>query len=96
MGTRLTPEHLALYKKIDELLWNNGSPLGSSGSPEDRNEYYSYLPRVFRMTVDGSSCSAIAEYLQTIARKHPGASCNALQCFEIATSIVQERTVRSL
>ena len=94
MARRMLPEHMELYKKIDELLWNNGSPLGCTGTQEDRDEYYHYLPQVFRMTVEGSSCSAIADYLQSIARKHQGASFDALQCARIATCIIQEKKVR--
>jgi len=91
MGRRLHPEHLELYKRIDELLWNGGSPLGSAGTPEDRDEYFHYLPRVFRMTVEGSSCSTIADYLRSIAQRQEGSSFDAQRCTEIASCILREK-----
>ena len=96
MGRRLLPEHVALYKKIDEILWNDGKFLGTAVSPEGREEYFACLPQVFRMTVEGSSCSAIADYLQSIAKRHQGASFDALQCTTLAAHIVEQKKGRRL
>jgi len=94
MGQRLGPEHLELYKKIDQILWNDGCPLGCTGTPEDRDEYFHYLPRVFRMAREGASCGDIADYLRTIAQRTQGHPFDAPRCAALASSIVQERNMR--
>ena len=91
MGSRLRPEHLALYKRIDEILWNCWEPCGTSADPEARDGYYDCLPQVFRMVVAGSSSSTIADYLQKIGQKRTGLAGNAVKYTEIADTIVHER-----
>jgi hypothetical protein len=74
MGKKLPPEEMELYRRTDEVLHYIWDPIGVSGAPEVRDEYYSYLPRVFSMlssTVDGKE---IVEYLISVERDMMGLS----------------------
>lgn len=53
MGHKLPPDQMALYRRIDEILRNDWDPIGVSGIPEARDEYYDYLPIVFRLVLGG-------------------------------------------
>jgi hypothetical protein len=90
MGRRLRPEHVALYKRIDAILWNRWVPLGMEAVPGSQDDYYGYLPQVFRMAVDGSGSGAIADYLRRIEQERMGFAGNERKCAEIADFIVHE------
>ena len=49
MGQKLPAKQLELYKRIDEVLWQDWDPIGVSDCEGARDEYHSYLPKVFRM-----------------------------------------------
>jgi hypothetical protein len=72
MGQKLRPDQLELYKRIDEILWNDWDPIGVSGSSDGRDEYYAYLPHVFRMALKNTAPSSIAEYLNNVAANRMG------------------------
>lgn len=72
MGTKLPPKQLDLYQGIDEILWLDWDPIGISGTPEARDEYYSYLPHVFKLAMEDSSPLKIAEYLDWVVRESMG------------------------
>ncbi|HEX9173426.1 MAG TPA: hypothetical protein VF861_12260, partial [Telluria sp.] len=48
---------------VDEVLHYIWDPIGVSGMPMARDEYYSYLPQVFSLVRDGASVDRIATYL---------------------------------
>jgi hypothetical protein len=60
MGKKLPPEQLELYQKLDEILWADWDPIGISDVSEARDEYYSYLPRVFHLALEFSDAIIIA------------------------------------
>lgn len=72
MGQKLPPEQLALYNRLDEILWNDWDPIGVSSIEEARDEYYGYLPEVFHMVIEGAPTSRIAAYLQWVATERMG------------------------
>ena len=52
-----------VYKEIDELLWNEWDPIGVNDVEVARDEYYNYLPEVFRLKMQGAETENIANYL---------------------------------
>ena len=72
MGTKLPAEQLALYKDIDEILFYKWDPIGISDSDWSRDEYQSYLPKVFQLALDNSDPSLIAKYLTWVATERMG------------------------
>jgi hypothetical protein len=63
MGTKLPPQELELYLAIDALLLNEWDPIGISGIEEAKDEYYAYLPQVFKMVMENTASAEIANYL---------------------------------
>jgi len=72
MGRKLPPEQLAVYNRLDEILWNDWEPIGVSGIEEARDEYYAYLPEVFHMVLEAAPTSRIAAYLHWVATERMG------------------------
>jgi len=74
MRKKLPPEQLELYKRIDEILFYKWDPIGISDSDGARDEYQSYLPRVFRMAIEFQSPDKVSEYLTAVATESMGLS----------------------
>lgn len=72
MGQKLPLDQLALYKRIDEILWKDWDPIGISDMPQARDEYYGYLPHVFSLALDNQPAEKIAEYLHWVASERMG------------------------
>jgi hypothetical protein len=72
MGQQLPPEQLALYNRLDEILWKDWDPIGVHGIEEARDEYHSYLPEVFQMVLKGVHSSRIAAYLHYVVKERMG------------------------
>lgn len=87
MGKKLPPEHLALYNRLDEILWKDWDPIGVYGMKEARDEYYAYLPDVFRMVLEGTPSSCIAEYLHGIATQRMGLTSSLSDHMAVAKKI---------
>jgi hypothetical protein len=60
MGEKLSPKELALYRAVDEVLHYVWDPIGVAGAPRARDEYFSYLPKVYGMVKAGSDPESIA------------------------------------
>jgi hypothetical protein len=61
-----------LYHRIDEVLHYMWDPVGASGTPEARDEYYSYLPQVFTLLKNGATEVEIEKHLTTIENESIG------------------------
>jgi hypothetical protein len=72
MGKPLPPDQLEVYKRIDDILWRDWDPIGVTGIEQARDEYYAYLPEVFRMLLEGATSSEIAAYLQQVTTQSMG------------------------
>ncbi|MEO1520191.1 MAG: hypothetical protein AAFU78_05380 [Cyanobacteria bacterium J06633_2] len=72
MGQCLPPEQMILYHRIDEILYHRWDPIGISGSTGARDEYYGYLPMVFRLALENQNPQPIARYLTTITTEQMG------------------------
>ena len=92
MGKRLPSDQLALYKRIDEILWEDWDPIGITGSDDARDEYQSYLPGVFALALNRSDVEEIANRLHLIERHSMNLPGNRDHCVWVATKIRDERT----
>ena len=91
MGRKLPPDQLALYKRIDEILWKGWDPIGVSDIPEARDEYYDYLPEVCKLAIEGASAKTIPEYLHSVETETMGLSGNLRHCGEVAKIILRDK-----
>lgn len=83
----LTHEQI-LYRQIDEILWNDWDPIGINDCDEARDEYYSYLPHVWRFKLQGADAETIAQYLWTIETGNMGLNGNIEHCRKVANKII--------
>ncbi len=92
MGEKLTGKELALYKTIDEILWNDWDPIGVNDFGEDaRDEYYSYLPKVYTMVNENFSAQEIGQYLFKVEFDMMGMPSTLERCILIAEKILKEK-----
>lgn len=80
---------MALYKRIDEILWRDWDPIGVFGASGARDEYRSYLPNVFRLILDGAGQNQIAEYLFSIETNAIELSGDKERCTRIADLLLK-------
>ncbi len=89
MGQKLPPKQLEFYKRIDEVLFYKWDPIGISDSSWPRDEYYSYLPRVFALALENESPEPIAEYLSIVTTENMGLAGAKSHDMEIANLILE-------
>ena len=88
---QMPAKQLELYKRIDEILWRDWDPIGVSDSEAARDEYHSYLPKVFRMALEDASQQEIAKYLFLNETKSMGMDGDMQRCLNIATLVLNAR-----
>ena len=88
MGKKLPPDQLDLYKRIDEILFYKWDPIGVSDIDWSRDEYHSYLPRVFSMALEYETPEKIAEFLTTISTDNMGLSSRPKHDLKIAELVL--------
>ena len=91
MGSKLEENMLALYKRIDEILYYEWDPIGVSDDNLARDEYHSYLPRVFAYTIEGESIESIAKYLGIVRIESMGLSSNPDHDLKVARLIIESK-----
>lgn len=88
MGKRLSKSDLELYNTIDQILWKDWDPIGVyNTSGIARDEYYSYLPKVYEMVKTISTKDEIAHYLFSVETLSMGLSGNKKKCEKIALKL---------
>ena len=55
MGQKLSPEDASLYRAVSEILLHDWDPCSVSDVPEAQDEYYGYLPQVFRLVQESAT-----------------------------------------
>ncbi|MCC4283920.1 hypothetical protein LL273_09290 [Marinobacter salarius] len=89
MGKKLPPDQLEFYRRVDEILYYKWDPIGVSDSDWARDEYQSYLPRVFVLALEGNSSEIIANYLGVVSTESMGLSHTPEHDLKIARLIIE-------
>jgi hypothetical protein len=63
MSSKLTSEQNELYQRVAEVLHYLWDPIGVSDCPEARDEYDSYVPKVFSLLIHHSDPNEIVQFL---------------------------------
>ncbi len=92
MGEKLSPQQLELYQGIDQILWEDWDPIDVNEYENARDEYYGYLPVVFRLTLDNANELQIAEYLYKCVTENIGLASSIESNINVAEKIVQLKT----
>ncbi len=88
MGKKLPPDQIELYKRIDDILFYEWDPIGVSEIEEARDEYHSYLPRVFKMALEHEEPYGIAKYLTEVTTSSMGLGACSDHDLKIAKQIL--------
>jgi hypothetical protein len=65
-----------LYRRVDKVLHYVWDPIGVSGIPEARDEYYAYLPDVMPLVQAEAGVGRIAAYLTEVETNRIGLAAN--------------------
>lgn len=84
---KFTTEQKALYKTIDEILWNDWDPIGMKLNEGPRDEYESEVPVIFSLKIRGADIETIAGKLHQIESKTMGMDGGYENCKRIAEKI---------
>ena len=77
-----------IYELIDEILWKDWDPIGVNDIEDVRDEYQSYTPHIFSLTIHGADKIKIAEHLCKIETVNMGLTGDKNHCEEIAQKII--------
>ena len=88
MGTKLSPADQMLYQAVDEVLHYIWDPINVSAVPQARDEYHSYLPRIFSLLRSGADEKAVARYLGEFITGSMGLSPNIPHDLEVAGILI--------
>ena len=66
MGQKLPPAEAALYRSVSDALLHDWDPCWVSEYPEAHDEYYDYLPHVYRLVSEGAGAETIGDHLWQI------------------------------
>lgn len=88
MGQKLSPLDEKLYFRVDEVLHYIWDPIGISGAPQARDEYYGYIPAIFSLLKMDASIEVIANHLQQIRTDHMGLDSDCKRDLETADILI--------
>ena len=83
-------KHKELYKKVDEILWNDWDPIGINDSAP-RDEYQGYVPEIFKMLIENKTEKEIAVRLNHIAINSMGIFGSFEHSKEIAKKLIDNK-----
>lgn len=84
----MLPLETEIYKRIDEILWEEWDPIGVNEYREARDEYSSYLHGVAELKSSNAGSEIIAHHLLSIEIDPIGLSGNLANCRRVAELIV--------
>lgn len=87
---KMSPEHTALYKEVDEILWNDWDPIGVNDIAP-RDEYQSYVPEIFSLLIQNKTDKEIADRLYKIETETIGVLGSREHCLKIAKKLIEEK-----
>lgn len=86
----MSPEHKALYKGVDEILWNDWDPIGVN-DVAPRDEFQSYVPEIFSLLIQNKSDKEISYRLYKIETETIGVLGSREHCLKIAKKLIEEK-----
>ncbi len=79
MDKKLTGKFLQFYKSVDQILWKDWDPIGFYGCAEARDEYYGYLPQVYKLSLEGKA-KELLKYLLWVEKDRMGMKGDKKNC----------------
>jgi len=91
---KMSPEHKALYKVVDEILWNDWDPIGVNDIAP-RDEYQSYVPEIFSLLIQNKTDKEISNRLYKIETETIGVLGSRERCLMIAKKLIEEKNKKT-
>ncbi|GMG88760.1 hypothetical protein MNKW57_30810 [Biformimicrobium ophioploci] len=91
MGAKLTKKQLELYERLDEILFYKWDPIGINSDCLGRDEYRSYLPKIFQLVLEGESPESVAAHLTELAKTSMGLSSQSEHDLAVAKIMIGVR-----
>ncbi len=91
MKEKLNPKEKELYRRTNEILHYLWDPIGVSAIPQARDEYHSYLPRVFARLIEDAKDHEIASYLINVEEDSMGSISNKEKALEVARILIETK-----
>ncbi len=91
MRDTLNTKEKELYRRTDEILHYLWDPIGVSDTPQARDEYHGYFPKVFARLIEGAEAHTIAEYLTTVESREMGMTQNNKKALEVAHILIETK-----
>lgn len=91
MGQKLSLDDQELYRRCDEVIHSLWDPIGISNAPEARDEYYSYLPRIFALVKAEAAKEELVEHLLQIERELIGLGGDEIRAKAVAETLLEWR-----
>ena len=85
----LNNDQIEDYKEIDKILWQKWDPIGINDCDEARDEYYSYLPGIFKLKAEQADQETLAQYLFKLETENMGLGGNLENCRLVAELILE-------
>lgn len=80
-----------LYRRVDEILHYVWDPIGVKDIPGAREEYYSYLPKVHKLLLEGHNEVKISDYLLKVESGSIGMTENKAKAIETAQLLIKTK-----
>ncbi len=95
MGYQFEEKEAELFRRIDEVLFYLWDPIGVSTDISPRDEYRSYLPKVFNLANSEGAEQELSDYLYSVETSDIGVRGSRQRCDEIASLVTKPaRTYR--
>lgn len=91
MGRPLSPSEAALYRAVSDVLLHDWDPCSVSDVPEAQDEYYGYLPQVYRLVKEKASPEVIGDHLHQIETVRMGSTIERYKLNPIAEQLAALR-----
>ncbi len=89
MNNQLSTSEKGLYRRVDEVLFYLWDPIGVCDIPMARDEYQSYLPKVFKLLINDSKDHEVSAYLIKVESGSMGMSPNSKKALEVARLLIE-------
>ena len=91
---KMSPEHKALYKGVDEILWNDWNPIGVNDIAP-RAEYQSYVPEIFSLLIQNKTDKEISDRLYKIETETIGVLGSREHCLIMTKKLIEEKNKKT-
>jgi hypothetical protein len=88
---KLSANEKELYRRVDEILHYIWDPIGVSDIPLARDEYHSYLPKVFNLVISDAKYHEISDYLVKVESGSMGMSASSGKANEVAKLLIESK-----